>query len=866
MSFFDKLRKSSLKTLFKKVALTTCAVVALGNTNLFAQSSNIALKNSSRPVIGSKSMYVLANSTQKYIGKVRDDVTQKKVAQQKGKEEEINNVANTDKTSKIASKDKIRNTDIESVAPDPKIDYGLKKFPADFGALKYFGYDLFSKGLGQSVGKIDISNHYHVGPGDVFQVAVWGSEEASFTSMITPGGEFLMPGFGHVNVVGKSFAGFKKAVRRVIGKELSGFELAIVPVKPRKNNIFVVGEVNNPGVYGLEGAATTLSALFAAGGATKNGSLRKIEVKRGKKLIGTFDLYDLLTKGDRSKDLYLSDGDTVFVPLVGPRVEITGAVKRPAIYELKPGEMYLGKAIDISGGIIPTANLQKIQIKRTIAHGQQIVFSREVGRRNNQFIGNKTPVQDMDVVRVFSTSPRKKEMVTLEGHVFEPGPRPWKEGIMLSDILQDPDMLKKDPALNYGEILREGGMGGEYQVVSFNPGKILAGDKTADVELKPKDRIVIFPASLMYDEAKVSVSGAVVHPGSVNFTGGMRVKDLVYRCGGLKNGASLNSAELSRRTIVNGKLVLSRIEINLGLAMKDDPKQNITIKPFDCLVVRRVPQWKVNNFVDLSGEVKYPGIYSFQAGERLSSVIERAKGFTCLAYLKAAVFIRKSVKRAQRINQNKRIKMLQQEEALEVIKSGIKDSGGYARFVDRGYMEEQRKKFPCFNRPTYVGKGYIAEERRQLLALLKNTQPEGRVIIKLSELNKFKGSKYDILLEPGDQLYIPARPSSVMVTGAVYNSMGILWEANKSIRHYLNKVGGISKNGDIRNIYLIKADGTVSTRQTTSNFLDCKIVEPGDTIFVPTRIRMPKNNWKRTLDIVQTISGLALTVLAINKY
>ena len=845
MSFFDKLRKSSLKTLFKKVALTTCTVAVLGNTNLFAQSANIALRNSDRPVIGSKSMYVLPNPTQEYISKVRDGVTQKQIAQQKDKQEEINNAANADKTSKIASKDKIQNTDKESVATNSKVDVEVKDFPANIETLKYFGYDLFSKGLGQSAGKIAVSNHYHVGPGDVFQVSVWGSEEASFTSMITPGGEFLMPSFGHVNVVGKSFAGFKKAVRRVIGKELSGFELAIVPVKPRKNNIFVVGEVNNPGVYGLEGAATTLSALFAAGGVTKNGSLRKIEVKRGKKLIGTFDLYDFLTKGDRSKDVYLSDGDTVFVPLVGSRVKITGAVKRPAIYELKPGEMYLGKAIDISGGIIPTANLQKIQIRRTIAHGQQIVFSREVGRRNNQFIGNNTPVQDMDVVRVFSISPRKKEMVTLEGHVFEPGPRPWKEGIMLSDILQDPDMLKKDPALNYGEILREGGMGGEYQVVSFNPGKILSGDKTADVELKPKDRIVIFPASLMRDKAKVSVSGAVVYPGTIKFTGGMRVKDLVYRCGGLKNGASLNSAELSRRTIVNGKLVLTRIAINLGLAMKDDPKQNISIKPFDSLMVRSVPQWKVNNFVNLSGEVKYPGRYSFQAGERLSSVIERAKGFTSRAYLKAAVFIRKSVQKAQTTNQNKRIKMLQQEQALEVVKSGIRDSG-----VDA----------------TSVEKGYIAEQRRQLLALLKDTQPEGRVVIKLSELSKFKGSKYDLVLEPGDQLYIPARPSSVMVAGAVYNSMGILWEMNKSIRHYLNKVGGISKNGDSRNIYLIKADGTVASRQTTSNFLNGTKVEPGDTIFVPTRIRMPKNNWKRTFNIVQTISSLALTALAIDKY
>jgi protein involved in polysaccharide export with SLBB domain len=712
--------------------------------------------------------------------------------------------------------------------------------------LDYFGYDIFTKSQGMVLGNSTINDGYKVGPGDAFQIAVWGSEEASFTAEITTDGHLLLPTFGRVKVGGVTFALMKKRIKELVSRDLTGFELSVMPIKARRNNVFVVGEVNTPGVYELEGTASALTSLFAAGGPTTHGTLRRVEIRRGKKLVSKFDLYEFLTKGDRSKDVKLREGDTIFVPLAGPRVKVTGAVKRPAIYELKNGEMTLGDAIEVAGGIIPTADLQKIQIQRTMAHSQRVVFSREVSRNDNRFAGNATVVQDLDVIRVFSISPRKVEMVTLEGHVFEPGPRPWTDGIMLSQVLQDASMLKKDPALEYGEILREGGLGGEYQVVSFNPGRILEGDSSADIQLEPKDRVVIFPMSLMKDNAKVSVNGYVLYPGTVEFTPGLRVKDLIYRCGGLKNGASIQSAELSRRSIKGGKLSLSRIEIDLGKAMKGDSRHNLAVEPFDSLIVRPVPDWKVDNFIVLSGEVEFPGKYSFQPGERLSSVLKRAKGFNKRAYLKAAVFTRESVRNVQNENNLRLMNHLQQER----IEQGRKNL-----YTRRSYVTEK------------TARDFALERQEELMDMLSKTQPAGRVVIKLNELHKFEGSKYDIALEPGDKLYIPPRPSSVMVEGAVYNSMGILWEMNKSINYYLNRVGGVSKDGDLGNIYLIRADGTVVSRKTSGRyFIKRTLVEPGDTVFVPTKIRVPVDRWQRSLDVMKTISSLALTALAIDRY
>ncbi len=710
---------------------------------------------------------------------------------------------------------------------------------------KLFGYDMFN-GSSIALGRGSISENYYVDHGDVFQVTIWGSENSSFTVEITSTGEILLPGFGSAHVSGLSFADMKMAIHDMVGSRLSGYEISVVPIKARKNTIFVVGEVSNPGAYEIDGAATALSALFVSGGPTRQGSMRKIEVRRGKKIVGSFDLYDFLTRGDRSGDVLLEQGDTVFVPLSGPRVFVSGAVRRPAIYELNPKEMNVGEVLTLAGGITQTADLKTIQIRRLNAHSGQIVFSREISRTDGRFDGNSTPVQDLDTIMVLSISPRNLEMVSLEGHVFEPGVRPWRTGLMLSEILKNPEMLKREPALEYGEILREGGAGGDYQVVSFNPGKILAREPASDVELHPRDRIVIFPARLMRDQAKVSINGHVINPGSVGFTAGMRVKDLIYRSGGLKQGASLVAAELSRRTIVNGSLLLDRIEIDLGKAMKDDPLQNITLQPFDSIMIRSVPNWQIDSYINLAGEFKYPGRYSFQPGERLSAVIKRAGGYDDKAYLKAAIFTRLAVKKAQAEARGRKLEQIRHEQQMNANNS---------QYMTRSYPSEK------------TARAVAQDQYRELVEILEKSQPKGRVVLRLDDLKTFAGSKFDVVLEPGDELYIPQRPTSVMVEGAVYNSMGVLWEANRSIRHYINMAGGVAKHGDQSNIYLIRADGSVISRATSgSSFLDSTKAEPGDIVLVPTKVRIPVDHWQRNLDIIKVLSNLAVTAYTIDRW
>lgn len=175
---------------------------------------------------------------------------------------------------------------------------------------------------------------YIVGPGDAFQIRIWGREETALDAEINVDGDFILPRFGRLPVSGMTFDEMKKALNQTISRQVSEFQMSVVPVRQRRCRIFVLGEVQAPGSFDLEGNVTAHGGLFAAGGPTTQGSLRAIKVKRENKDLATIDLYDFLLSGNRASDVPLRDGDVLFVPLVGTRVGIRGGVRRPATFEL----------------------------------------------------------------------------------------------------------------------------------------------------------------------------------------------------------------------------------------------------------------------------------------------------------------------------------------------------------------------------------------------------------------------------------------------------------------------------------------------------------------------------------------------------
>jgi len=514
--------------------------------------------------------------------------------------------------------------------------------------------------------------------------------------------------------------------------------------------------------------------------------------------------------------------------------------------------MTLAEVLDLAGGVTYSGWLQRVQVERVDNHEKRIVADFDISAGTDvskQQQASDTIVQDGDVVKVFPVSAVEQNVVYLEGHVYRPGKYELKPGMRISDILSSFSVFQPQPNLEYGEIVRFIEPDFHPIVIPFNVGKVLEGDESENVELSRFDRIRVF----RWDErAKktVSISGEVFRPGKYRLVPDMNVKGLVDTAGGLMKNVYLKTAEITRRHVSQSGMRTEKINIDLEKALAGVAKDNITLQDYDHLVIRPIPELEFDRMATISGEVKFPGNYPVQRGETLSSLIERAGGYTERSYLKAAVFTRESAKVIQR----KRLDELVQKMEEAVLTSAERTMSGVLS------EEEAKSQEP------------LVAMQKELLTKLKAAKIDGRVVIRLSEQEEFRGSEYDIELEPNDVLVIPEKPGVVNVIGEVYNPASLLCQEDKTVAYYLSMVGGPTKEADNKHLSVIRADGSVASMSQKKlkkiawdsenkhwffgNFMNIQL-NPGDTIVVPRKL--DKMVWLRnTKDITQVLFQIAL--------
>ena len=740
----------------------------------------------------------------------------------------------------------VEETTVASAKPQP---YQAK-------SLIQFGYNFFRPGAPgfAPLTDIPVGPDYVIGPGDRIILSLWGSIEGAHELEVNRSGEIVLPRVGSVKVWGITFGRLPDVIRASLAKVFKDFDLNVTMGKLRFIKVYVVGEVRAPGDYNLSSLSTLINALSAAGGPVKSGSLRNIQIKRGGKLVESVDLYDFFLKGDKSKDIRLQPGDTVFVPVIGRVAGVAGNVRRPAIYELKD-EKNLSDLIALAEGLLPTGYLQRVQISRIAAHEKKVVTDfnidpKEAGKSLNQLMGSIT-VQDMDIVKVFPIDTVLREHVRLSGYVLRPGDYAFKPGMHLSQLLPK-DNLLPEYYQDAVEITRLYPPDYHPEVMFVNLARALGGDPRHDLELREFDRVRVFSRWEMEEMPKVRVNGEVQNPGEYRLFDNMTVRDLLMEAGNLKMTAYTKNAEISRIRKTGTAVSSFPIIINLEEALKGDPKDNLVLAPLDELTVRKIPNWAVEKerYVTLAGEVQFPGVYPIYKGERLSSVVERAGGFTDKAYLRGAKFTRRTLQEEQQKRMDEMIARTEQDI--------LKKQGELASLAASKEELEATKA--------------SLEGLMKGVEKLKAAKAEGRMVIQLAQLDTLKSSVFDVELEGGDALLVPRTPQSVNVLGQVYNPTSIIFAAGKSASFYLDKVGGPTKDAEDGEMYIVKADGTVFSRQQTSigfrwddnadtwnfgTFLSTKL-EPGDTLIVPQRLE--RIAWMREIkDITTILSQIALT-------
>lgn len=726
----------------------------------------------------------------------------------------------------------------------------MKPQPFQIGKLTQFGYSFFKKSTAFApVVDVPVGPDYIIGPGDILLLTAWGSLEGTFSLEVNRSGEITLPKVGAVRVWGVTFGKVPDVIRSAISSAFRNPQINVTMGKLRLIKVYIIGEVESPGDYNISALSTVINALAAAGGPTKNGTLRAIQVMRGGQVAETVDLYDFFLKGEKSRDIRLQSGDTVYVPIIGSVAGIGGNVKRPGIYELK-NEKTLKYLIELGGGLNSSGYLNRIQLSRVEAHDKKIVadFNLEpkLSGKDIEALTAGVAIQDLDVVKVFPIDFTVRDHVRLDGYVLRPGLYALKPGMRVKDLVGTvigTDNLLPEYYLDTIEITRLVPPDLHPEKIYVNLDRAIKGDEQDNILLNEFDNVRIFNRWEMEEVPKVRISGEVQKPGEYRLFSNMTLRDLILTSGNIKKAAFLGGAEITRSLISKDGVKSHIINVDLDEALNCNPTANILLENLDEVVVRRLPDWKeeTERYITLRGEVRFPGVYPILKGEKLSSVLQRAGGYTEKAYLKAAKFTRKTVRE------------LQQKRMDEVL----------ARTEQDITRKQQELASVAASKEELEATKTTLQGMKDSLDKLKLAKAEGRISIRLSSVEELKDSPYDLELQGGDSLDIPQSTNSVLVFGEVYNPTIVIQLPGKELPFYLKKAGGPTQNAEEDEMYVIRADGSVESRQTNKGFLSfggfmTMELDPGDTIVVPQKLE--KVAWMRDLkDIAFILGQLALT-------
>jgi protein involved in polysaccharide export with SLBB domain len=524
-------------------------------------------------------------------------------------------------------------------------------------ALVRFGDDVFRNGTGnfdQLPMDLPVGPDYVLGPGDSVSINLWGGVSQRLRRVVDGEGRIALPEAGFIQVSGRSLGEVQRLVQGSLRSQFRDVQADVSLARLRTIRIYVVGDVERAGAYDISSLSTPLNAVFMAGGPTSRGSLRTLRHYRGNTLVQEVDVYDLLLRGIRNGVERLQSGDTVLVPPLGGEITVEGMVRRPAIYELH-GEKNLAEVLELAGGVLTSGTLRHVDVERVQAHESRTMLRLDIPENNNQESVAKAledfAVQDGDKIKISPILPYADKTVYLEGHVFRPGKYAFRDGMLITDLIQSYNDLLPEPSKVHAEIVRLNPPDYTPQVIAFNLDDALNAshsnnDKDQPVALKPFDTVRVFSRFDFEDPPIITVTGEVRDPGDHLTNGAARVRDAVYLAGGLTSDASTDSVQIFRRTGDNRLIVLS---VNLRQALAGDDKDNLPLEPKDRLIIHRNLAKVDPPTVTIEGEVGRPGKYPLGQDMTAAELVQTAGGFKRGAFTETADLTRYTVEGGQKV-------------------------------------------------------------------------------------------------------------------------------------------------------------------------------------------------------------------------
>lgn len=656
--------------------------------------------------------------------------------------------------------------------------------------------------------------NYRLGPGDEVVIDIWGTSEDHMRQTISPEGSIMISQIGPVYLNGLTIKDANQHIKSAFSRKYAGMndaetDIQVTLGQVRTIQVDILGEVATPGTFRMSPFSSVFHALYRAGGINDIGSLRNIQVLRNGKKVAGVDIYDYLFKGKTSGNIRLQEGDVIIVPPYEQLVNIDGNVKRPMYYEIKPDET-VKSLLDYAGGFTGDA------------YGGMVRLSRQSGTENELYNIDRGEfatyrLQDGDIITVGTILDRYANRVELKGAVYRPGMFAIGDGLKtVRDLIDKADGVTEDAYTDRVLLYREGPEK-QLEVVALDLKDILRG-AAPDITLKRNDMLVISSVNELEERGDVYIGGQVARPGAYPYAANSTVEDLIFQAGGLLEGASTARVDISRRIVdpsateaTNQLAQEFTVSIENGLAIGKG--KGFRLKPYDRVEVRRSPGYAPQETVAIDGEVLFAGTYTLRKrNERLSEFVTRAGGLIDGAYIKGAHISR-------RLSESE---LAARKEALRLAMSNNSENMGDSIAIDK--------------------------------IDLSNMYNVG---IDLEKALANPGSDYDLVLMPGDSLYVPEKQSTVKISGDVMFPNAVIYEPGKKLSHYINQAGGYGQRAKKGKAFIVYMNGTVARAKRNTP------IEPGCHIIVPSKPQNGGTDWSKILTLTTGFMSVATMVATI---
>ena len=683
-------------------------------------------------------------------------------------------------------------------------------------------------------------DNYLLGENDELTISIWGLAEHSEVVTVSESGYINSRIAGRIYVGSKNFKTVKSLVRNRMNSffdlKKSQFDLKLN--YSRVISVNIIGEVFNPGAYSIPATNTLFNALVAAGGPSQIGSVRNIYLMRDGKTIDSLDVYKYLFDPSTSQDLFMQNNDYIYVPVASNVIDLKGEVNRPYSYEVKSGDK-LVDLIKYAGGFTKMAYKNGITVKRIFNNSIKTITVDEVGTDN-------LDMNNGDVITVNSIQGIPTDLVYVNSSTGVSGEYQFTEGERVYDMLLKSNSLSDDLFLESAYLVRTSkDFSKDYIVLDIEQ---IVHDPTSqfNILINEYDELFFLSNRDYRDDFEVTISGAVRLPNTFSFGVGITLADILMMSGGLAQEASGAKIDISRIVDYNAdkNQIKSKRTLVRSFNISNDGKlsneaMNFTLEPFDQVAVRVNPNYQKVRTITLSGEVKFPGVYSLiSKDETVAEVIKRAGGLKISADMGAVKMYRYTKVEESPDN------MIDFFEDDEEIVNGFFSEGEFVQIIP---LNEEKDKMNKLDK-SFIDK-YIP------------------VHLELKKAMKYNNSKYNIVLNDMDSIHISAKQDLITITGALSNfeqtSISVPHLERRANYYINNYAGGFTKHNIKENTLVISPSGKVAKAKDFGLFILYPRVKMGSTIKITEDIKIKRQkpepvDWTKVLESTVTkISALA---------